>query len=227
MQYKKGDNFKVLSGYNNKPFSLTIGSYVNSMTGGNPGKSIEIPNGETLIYDSTANNGYVWFIYNGQRGYTESGELNNLLKAHLIEPIVGESIMKNKISESKLIEIIRDEVRKVINEFITSSDKLQVLHNAARDINSQVFNNRGQYDASNYKLTIRDSIKDVLKDLHSRTEIIKKLKGFSAKEDEAKEFYQLPNYNVAITFEKYGVTRGTIIQFLDFNGEYPEKKGMF
>jgi len=114
-----------------------------------------------------------------------------------------------------------------IKEFITSNNKLDVLTNAAQDINKDIFNNRGQYNASNYQLIVRDKMDDILKDLDKRTEVKKQLKGFTAKEDEAKQFYQLPDYNVAISFEKYRMSRGSIIQFLSFDGEYPKQEGMF
>lgn len=100
--------FKILKGYNNKPFSLTFGSNVNSTTGGSAGHSTTIPNGEILIYDSTANDGKVWFIYKNKRGYTQSGDLKNLLKANIIEP-VNENIQK-------LRNIIREEIAKVLKE---------------------------------------------------------------------------------------------------------------
>lgn len=126
--------------------------------------------------------------------------------------------------QSKMYSLIK--LKPGIKEFITSDNKLDILTNAAQDINKQIFNNRGQYSASNYQLVVKDKENDVLKELDKKTEVKKQLKGFAAKEDEAKQFYQLPNYNVAIAFEKYGMTRGTIIQFLSFDGEYPERKGM-
>lgn len=140
-----------------------------------------------------------------------------------------EKYVKSKgiTTETKLREMIKEEINKIIKEWVDSGKELDILTNAAQDINREIFNNRGQYTASNYQLIIRDQADDVLKKLDKQTEIVKQVKGFNAKEDEAKQYYQLPKYNVAISFDKYGVSRGTIIQFLNFDGEYPVKKGMF
>lgn len=147
--------------------------------------------------------------------------LENMYNASKIKP--GEAVAFH-YSPTGWILAAKDGTN--LKEFITSDNKLDILTNAAQDINRDIFSNRGQYNASNYQLIVRDRENDVLKDLDKKTEVKKQLKGFAAKDDEAKQFYQLPNYNVAIAFEKYGMTRGTIIQFLSFDGEYPERKGM-
>ena len=114
-----------------------------------------------------------------------------------------------------------------INEFITSGNELEVLDNAARDINKDFFHNRGEYNPSLYQMVVRDSAEEVLKNLERKTDVKERGKGFTAKEDEAREYYELPGYNIAISFNGYRVSRGTTIQFLNFDGELPEKKGMY
>ena len=84
-KHKAGDEFVVVKGYNNRPFSLTFGSYVDSRTGGNPGSSGAIEPGEIISFEEEAPNGNVWFNYKGKRGKTESGSLLNMLKAGVIK----------------------------------------------------------------------------------------------------------------------------------------------
>ena len=114
-----------------------------------------------------------------------------------------------------------------VNEFITSGDELDILDNAAKDINRDFFHNRGEYDSLLYQMVVRDGAEDILKNLERKTDVKERGKGFTAKEDEAQEYYELPEYNVAISFDGYRVSRGTTIQFLKFDGELPEKKGMY
>jgi hypothetical protein len=112
---------------------------------------------------------------------------------------------------------------KVVSEFITSGNELEILDNAARDINKDFFNNRADYNPMLHQMTVRDSADSVVKILDKKTDIKKRGKGFTAKADEAQEYYELPDYNVSISFDQYKMSRGTTIQFLDFDGELPEK----
>jgi hypothetical protein len=112
---------------------------------------------------------------------------------------------------------------KVVSEFITSGNELEILDNAARDINKDFFNNRADYNPMLHQMTVRDSSDSVVKILDKKTDIKKRGKGFTAKADEAQEYYELPDYNVSISFDQYKMSRGTTIQFLDFDGELPEK----
>lgn len=137
-----------------------------------------------------------------------------------------QSIKENKMKKERVIEIIREEIKKTIREWVTTGNELEILTNAAREINQKYFNNRGDYSEATYQLTVRESEKQILQKLDKQTEVKKQLKGFTAKEDEAKQYYQLPDYNIAISFEGYKVARGTSIQFLNFEGEYPVKRGL-
>lgn len=105
---------------------------------------------------------------------------------------------------------------------LVKGGKLDVLTNAADDINTQYFRGRGQIDRSNYRLAVRDNADNVLNTLEKNTKVVKKTKGFTAKDDEAQEYYQLPEFNVAISLDSYKVSRATVIQFLSFDGEKPE-----
>lgn len=71
-------------------------------------------------------------------------------------------------------------------------------------------------------MAVRETKDNVLDILEKNTKVIKKTKGFAAKEDEEKEYYQLPEFNISISLDAYKVSRATIIQFLSIDGEKPE-----
>ncbi len=126
------------------------------------------------------------------------------------------------MKKADLKRIVREEIEFVLREFIKNDNELEILINAAIDINKQFFQNRGTIDALTYTMTVREPANEVLSSLKRRTEVVKRVKGFSASVDEATEFYQLPDFNVAISFDPYGLARATVIQFLSFKGEKPQ-----
>jgi hypothetical protein len=101
LKYKEGDKFEVVKGYHGKPFSGMFDSHHVSSSaetmfkvqGGknNPipphGRSRILPKGSIITYRTTADNGMVWFKFNGEGFYNESGDLVNMLEAGLIKPI--------------------------------------------------------------------------------------------------------------------------------------------
>ena len=113
-----------------------------------------------------------------------------------------------------------------LKEYIKSNNELDILINAAEDINTQYFKGRGQIDSNNYRMAVRDTVDNVIDILERGTKVIKKTKGFTAKEDEESEYYQLPEFNVSISLDSYKVSRATIIQFLSIDGEKPEVGNM-
>ena len=62
---KKGDKYKVVKGYNNRPFKLNLGGYNNML---------EVPKGAIIEFESERGNWDVktFFIYKGKTGYLES-----------------------------------------------------------------------------------------------------------------------------------------------------------
>lgn len=113
-----------------------------------------------------------------------------------------------------------------LTEWVTGNE-LDVLANAANDINRDIFNGRGQIDGLNYRMAVRDPKDEALKKLKNKTRVIPKAKGFSAKEDQAKQYFQLPDYNVSLSVDTYKVSRATIFQFASFDGELPKSKGLY
>lgn len=81
--------FKVIKGYNGRPFSGTFGSSFSSVryVPGSSGRRIEIPVGDIITFESEAPDGKVWFYHNDKRFYTESGSVKNMLRAGVIEPV--------------------------------------------------------------------------------------------------------------------------------------------
>lgn len=128
-----------------------------------------------------------------------------------------------KMKKEKIIEIIKEEVRNTLKEFITSNDELEILINSAEDINTEFFNGRGHIDRNNYRMAVRETPDNVINILEKGTKVIHKDRGFSAKDDQAKEYYQLPDFNVSISIDTYKVARASIIQFLSFDGELPSE----
>ncbi len=114
-----------------------------------------------------------------------------------------------------------------IKEYVTSNNELEILLNAAEDINVKFFNSRGKIDNNNYRMAVRETADKVLDILESNTKVIKKTRGFTASEDQEREYYQLPEFNVSISLSSYKVSRATIIQFLDFDGEKPISDKMY
>jgi hypothetical protein len=145
--------------------------------------------------------------------------------------------MKIQMKKSQLRKIIKEEIYKIytkhehidntLMEYIKSDNELDILINAADDINTQYFKGRGQIDRDNYRMAVRETEDNVLDILEKNTKVIKKTMGFSAHEDEAQEYYQLPEFNVSIALDSYKVSRATIIQFLSINGEKPESDGSY
>lgn len=135
-------------------------------------------------------------------------------------------------SQGDTIETLKPEINRMLDtyqqtgdtlmEYIKSNNELEILLNAADDINAQFFNGRGQIDRNNYRMAVRDTEDNVINTLEKNTKVIKKTKGFTAKEDEEKEYYQLPEFNVSISLDSYKVSRATVIQFLNIDGEKPE-----
>lgn len=84
---RTGDTFKVVGGYNGRPFSLTIGSHTQNLNG----TQLVLPKGTILTFESEANNGNVWFTFKHPqtkeqiRGKSESGSVLNMLQGGLIK----------------------------------------------------------------------------------------------------------------------------------------------
>ena len=142
------------------------------------------------------------------------------------------------IQQGDTIETLKPEINKMLDnyaktgdtvmlEYIKSGNELEILLNAADDINTQYFKGRGQIDRNNYRMAVRETEDNVIDILEKNTKVIKKTKGFTAKEDEEQEYYQLPEFNVAISLESYKVSRATVIQFLSFEGEKPQADRMY
>ena len=75
---KTESKFKVIQGYNGKPFDLTIGK----TPGTNKYEKIDLRPGEIITYDSEGADD-VYFTYQGKRGYISSGDIWNLRKNKL------------------------------------------------------------------------------------------------------------------------------------------------
>lgn len=127
------------------------------------------------------------------------------------------------MKKSQLISLIREEINSVLKEYITSNNEMYILKNAAKDINDTFFNNRGHYDYLTNSLHVRESKDEVIKKLKQRTEVIEQEPGFSAdKDDRARTYYQLPEYNVSIEIEQTHMSRSSEIKFLNFEGVKPK-----
>lgn len=115
--FHEGDKFEIVKGYNNRPFDLTFNSYINSSTGGNPGRDREIPVGESIIFDQQAADGQVWFFYNGERGFSESGDLRNMVIAGVIKPAATSESEKmetgGQLKEPDVADIIVQQLGKL------------------------------------------------------------------------------------------------------------------
>jgi hypothetical protein len=91
--FMTGDEFVVVKGYNGRPFSGNFGSKafssshsVSQYAPGSHGKDIAIKNGSIIIFETYANNGNVWFYFDGERFSNQSGDLKNMLNSGIIKP---------------------------------------------------------------------------------------------------------------------------------------------
>jgi len=124
LKYKEGDKFEVVKGYHGRPFSGMFDSHhvsssqhtmFNVQQGKNSsipphGQSRILPKGSIITYRTTADNGMVWFKFNGEGFYCESGDLVNMLEAGVIKPIKKSmnkkqfEIYVNKMTKKILLE---------------------------------------------------------------------------------------------------------------------------
>lgn len=171
-------------------------------------------------------------------------EIQNIIKENSqweVETQKFEIVLKKwldfMIRQGDTVESLKPEIDRMLDtynqtgdtlmEHIKSGNELKILLNAANNINTKFFNNRGQIDRSNYTMIVRNPAYNVLDILEKNTKVIKKINGFTAKEDEEQTYYQLPDFNVAIALDSYKVSRATVIQFLSFEGEKPKADRMF
>jgi len=86
-EIRGGDKFFVVKGYNGRPFDLGVGSHSQNPNS----RELVLPKGHMLEFDEVAPNGNVWFYFmhpitgKRERGKSQSGSLNNMLKAGVVK----------------------------------------------------------------------------------------------------------------------------------------------